>query len=430
MVKKRHTFGPNRQGVFLSEEDMYLLTTIAEQRLLTTEQIHQYHSTVSKMKIDALRVKLIRWKRYNIVHSHEYSLGQKGCRFNYYRIGFNGIKVLIEEGKIPKSWKDIEISKFSSTKNIEHFLATQEVVVKGITSIKNISSDIKSQNPYYYPYVDTASKSRLIVPDWILKNGNLHLNIEMDTGTESIQELQMKVKSYIEYCELNPDQEHIVLIVILDDTFLTRNKYGDDRSRRVGNLKKLLINTPGLQLANLSVYVLPLKRISDTIGNLLHGLKPDSVRNKIEYALSVGKVLGELNNNFEYNIEIVQDNLVFPPDIKKEIKPDGVIKLSNTSGTFNEFVFLHLMDEGNVKDIHVLNNLSNAIAEDIYKIKINRIIAFYKKTEERINDVIGTEYENVLLGDFNEWTNSLNSEPVFYKFISPYRMEDCTYEGQ
>ncbi|MGQ4667049.1 replication-relaxation family protein, partial [Metabacillus halosaccharovorans] len=216
LLAKNHS--PRSQGARLSDNDLNTLLFLANQRLLKTQQLYMYRKALEpNTKEKSFSEKIRRWRKdYQLIKDYEYTLGIDGFRYKYYRITRKGIDTLIQHGLLPSSWDDVQISKFSSITNIDHFLGTQEVVIRAI--VENISIEIESLVPTQYVYTDIENPDlTLVKPDWILKLGNLHLNIEFDTGNENLSVIKDKVQRYIKYSKQNPNERHVVFLTIIDD---------------------------------------------------------------------------------------------------------------------------------------------------------------------------------------------------------------------
>lgn len=417
------------RGPRLSGLDLELLSLVANQRLLTSDQMYLYYSHFKATAITSFRVKLNRWVKYGLIVPMKYSLGQNGFNLNYYRIGTKGVDKLCEVGILPTDWEDKDFKDYDR-KNLDHFLATQDVAVRTIVNMKGEGWNVDSIPPFEYLYLDEEDLSnKLVVPDWIIKHQDTFLNIELDIGTESPQQLREKVEGYIRLCTQKPSQNHIVLIAVIDDSFRSRFSYGKDRSRRIGNIKKALFQLPGLHLPNLSVYVLSLSRVPVHIVNLLTRQLPrDETVRRIELDVGI-EILSDHNLAFEYEI-VSEENVsaFYPAALDTSFYGDKVVYFRNYSGTVSKPYHLFLLEEGNVKQLDRLHSLYESIR---YSTSLSRnILAVYTTTDERVNDVLGSEYHNLLIGDVQEWVKDMQTEPKFYYLSSPYRLEGTTFEGK
>lgn len=417
------------RGPRLTDADFKLLTLVVNQRLLTSEQMYNYYSCLKNTKLSSFRVKLNRWSKYGFITPMKYSLGQDGFYFNYYRIGVRGIQTLVESGILDENWGNRSGYDFER-KNVDHFLATQEIAIRAIVDTQKAGISVESIPPFESPYFDAEyPDNKLVIPDWIIRYDNTYLNIELDTGTESPQKIKEKVEGYIRLCSQQPSQKHIVLITVIDDSFRSRFSYSNDRSRRIGNIKKALFHLPGLHSPNLTVYVLPLSRVPIHIVRLISGQIPRNtqIRN-IELDAGI-EVLSEYNRYFEYKIDSEKSlSSVYPGHIHSDFYADKVVYFRNMSGTITKPYHLFLLEEGNVQQLDRLNSLYEMVSSST---NVSRdIIGVYTSTDERENDVIGKMYHRTMFADVEQWLTQMDAEPMFHVLPSPYRMEAVTFEGK
>lgn len=429
--EKKHS--SRRQGARLSENDLKTLLFLCNQRLLKTQQLYMYRKAIEpNTKENSFSEKVRRWRKdYQLIKDHEYTLGIDGFRYKYYRITKKGVDTLIQHGLLSSSWDDVQISKFSDITNIDHFLGTQEVVIRAI--IDNISIEIESLVPTQHVYSDKMNPDlKLVQPDWILKLGDLHLNIEFDTGNENLSVIKDKVQRYIIYCKQNPNERHVVFLTVIDESFRTRKNYGSVRNKRVGNMKNTLFYLNDLHIPNLTVYILPLQRVHYVLNNVIRGLQPYSERMKRIEPNTVFTLLGEHNKYFEYTVKGLPLHSVYEKsNINQEYQADFAACISNKSGTVKENVLAVLTEEGNAQILDKINNLSRLALENRFDIPISKILVLYKESHQRVNDILSIDTPNVLIGDIEELKKNINKEPIFYMKNGLYTaMKGVIYEGQ
>jgi hypothetical protein len=421
----KYVLGPNRRGVELSLDDLKLLRHLAIHRLVSIKQLYAYVCSKKEIPYSTFRHKLYRWRKYDLVVSHPYTLGQKGFYFNYYRIGKQGVSILINEGLLPQSWMDVEIKKFSNVKNIDHYLATQEVVTQTLIELEGVNEEVESIFPHDSPYLDRDNGSKLVIPDWILKNGERYLNLEIDTGSESPMELRGKVERYITLAKQNPSDHHIVLFAVIDDSFTSRYSYGEDRTRRIGSIKKNLLNIKDLHMPNIDVYVVPLARAHKLAFEILYKTKPQLSFDKELETIAGIEILSN-HPKFPFYIKKIEDS-VYPQNINTFLQGDGHYRINTQSGSYSENVLFVVMEEGNVKDLDRLSFLASVVEEKKLNISFNRIIVLYKNDEELINDVFGLSLSNIWCGSRESWKN-MNGDLNFYVLSSPFKLEVSPFE--
>ncbi|MCM3443590.1 MULTISPECIES: replication-relaxation family protein [Metabacillus] len=424
--------GVNRQGIIFKEYELDLLYQVYKHRLLTTVQMYRLIGGDKVIHYNSFSRRLRKFAKYDLLVSHEYSLGQNGFYYYYFRIGSKAIEILKDTGFIKSGEKVYEPYKISGVKNIDHYLATQEVVINTLVSLKERGKErVDSLAPYEYLYVDADDDNedtKVVVPDWILKKDDMLLNIELDTGSENLDVIQDKVKRYIHLAELRPTERIIVLFVVLDDSFPSRFSY-TDRLRRVGNMKQNLVNTKGIQSVNLDVFVVPLSRAYETAQKLVINEAPLLLdRRSLEVEACVS-LLSEYNEKFEYNLSEVNQADFYNQSIPFQYYADGIYKLSNQKGTFTDYVMFVVLEEGNVQSLDRLDFLhKSAFHFNSFNEKVNRIIVLYDSLTSFESDILGAEFAETLFIDSQTLGSSLEDEPQFHKTISPYRMEGTTYD--
>jgi hypothetical protein len=114
----------------------------------------------------------------------------------------------------------------------------------------------------------------IVKPDWIIKvkgekeTRNAFINIELDMGTEPIQTIIEKVFKYAILAQNNPDELHIVNIVIADNSFSNRSKLSDGM-RRAKNIAKQLASDPAVvnrvNESSLKLKISPLKNNNSAV---------------------------------------------------------------------------------------------------------------------------------------------------------------------
>ena len=422
--------GDNKKGVQLKQTELELLKKLLHHRLLTTSQLYSLYSSYVDVSYISFCNRLKKLYSMDIINKKEYTLGQKGFYFNYFRIGKRGVDALVANEFIEHDAADEyeDVKKGFNAKNIDHYLAIQELVVDVLKCGEQKREQFQSIHPWKVPYIDKHSKEdeKLVIPDWIIKKGNKYLNIEMDTGSESLSTLKEKVKRYMNLAEQKPNQKHVVLFVLLDESFTTRQKYGD-RTVRVGNVKQSLINTKGIEGSNLDVYVVSLSNASNIAYQLLIGETPlDMGSRRMEVDIAV-QTLEQLNSVFDYQFDALDAGKIYI-DAPSELHADGAYALKNPSGYTVDTVLLVYMCNGDVKSLNRLDYLYRSLENNRFGINISRIIAIYKDEHSLKSDVIGRKYNHVILGDNATWGENLDEQPIFYSQVSPVRKERGLYD--
>ena len=318
--------GKGRSRLEVKTSEILLLEYLERHRLLTMAQLYKYFTQFlgEEIKEYSFKNRLRRLEEFKLVRSSSFAEGFDGERFKCCSIGTCGINLLIENGLLFEDYNKNQIYQLLEKRNKLHFLYTQEVVLNimcttkqrlSLPQYKHCSQTklYSSLSPSHVPYemwIEKASKPvamfnkgaaharaaqfinnnqqykkttgdwvTIIRPDWILKReiDNLgqktrYLNIELDTGTEPLEQLEDKVWRYCILAEQDSDRKHGVLFVLPDESFSKRTKYGD-RSQRISNIRNKIFNDPlmadRLRQVKLSVGVVSLKNAGAVATNFL-----------------------------------------------------------------------------------------------------------------------------------------------------------------
>lgn len=416
--------GENRKGVILQQYEIEMLTLIYNHRLLTTKQLHTWVKQSAAITYKSFYNRMKKLANMDLVVEHEYSLGQKGFYFKYYRIGSKGLEIIIDNQKLPdKIIRDI--SRFSHVKNIDHFLSTQELIIHALV---HAEEHIQALSPF--DNVETLEKDfPSVIPDWIVKSSKQTIYLELDTGSEANAVIKEKAKKYLDLCESNPTSSFVVFFSVLDSSFPSRYSYGH-RTKRIANLKHTLKDLLGHKVPNLEVYVVPFARSKPLLLDIIAAKAPNSKgQKKIETELAI-LTLDKLNSSFPYQFSKMDMERYYPSNVEEYYRVDGVYQVSHGgSNTAFETLAVLLMEEGNVHSLNRLDFTHHFIRSGRFKKKVDRLLLVYKRSEELERDLIGKAYNSVLLGSMEKWGNDLDNEPLFYKQISPYKKEIVKYDN-
>lgn len=433
----------SRTGVYLKGFQKELLATLARFDFLTFDQMFEFYQFFEKDKSSgSFRKKRKKWSNYKLMNEYYFRLGQSGNKFRYYTIGKSIIKnVLIPEGYLDKSWLESR-TVIPSDSQLEHSFGTRDVLIKTLLSLKRLNkeNEVEFIRPDSYPYHDrdvnplaysNPLKVPIIIkPDYILKKGNLHINLETDAKTEVQSTIEEKIVKYAKYCRQYPEQEHIVLFTILDKTAKSK-KATTDGLKRIANIKKKIMElSKELEVPNLTVYVVPLRRGHIVVEKILLGERPFGEEALIDVEIAAD-LLDAHNSHFDFDFSPIDNAGIYLPQTPDYCHAHLAFQLKNRAGTYSQNVLFTILDEGNVRDIAKLNELNRLISRNEFKnnIRIDKVIATYQSVDEWENDVRGIKLEHVLFVDNQTLTTQLNQEPIFYRTVSPFVMEATTFEG-
>ncbi|UAL49750.1 replication-relaxation family protein (plasmid) [Sutcliffiella horikoshii] len=417
--------GENRKGVVLQEYELELLTILYHHKLLTTKQMYAFIIQKTDITYIGFANRVKKLAKLDILVDHEYSLGQKGFRFKYYRIGAKGLEIIIDNqrltGKIIR-----DIYRFSSVRNIDHFLSTQDLVVRTLIDARGEQIEVQSLSPHE-EVMDVTEQSFAIIPDWLLKTETQTIYIELDTGKETNKVIKEKVERYVELSRDQPDTTHVVFFAILDDSFSTRHSYGK-RFKRVGNIKQALLSVKGINRSNLEIYVLPLFRAKEKLLEVVKGESPHKEKKRqLDTELAI-HTLDKLNYVFPYMFERQDIARYYPDNLERYYHVDAIYEVSTKGNTKLETVGVLLLEEGHIKNLDRLDYNHYLVGAGRFKEKIDRLLVVYANSLEMEEDVIGKQYHLCIIGSMEKWGYELEEQPTFYRLSSPYKKEITHYE--
>ncbi|WP_186763940.1 replication-relaxation family protein [Planomicrobium sp. CPCC 101079] len=290
--------GKGRSRIEVKPSEVEMLIILERQHLLSTSQLFRYYTELcfGKSHSYAFKNRMRKFEDFKLIKSAKFAEGFDGDRFKYYTLGSAGIELLQEKGHLSDDYNKNRMYSHLNKKNVQHFLMTQEVVLRimaagmarlstSMHKTKGLSLKMISLSPAEHPYErwvpkasgtfnrnnkgaaharaasytrSSSSKSEMgftstmIKPDWIMKrtfedtNNTRVINIELDTGTEQWPQIIDKIWRYCYVAEENKDAFHVVAFVMPDETYSLRNKYGD-RSQRLQNMNISLNSDTKLQ---------------------------------------------------------------------------------------------------------------------------------------------------------------------------------------
>ncbi|QCJ45472.1 hypothetical protein FAY30_26390 (plasmid) [Bacillus sp. S3] len=419
MDKKIYNFGKGKSGVWLTERDIELLKLIFDHRILSLKELKYYAESLYSVKHTTLAKKFQRWREEKIVVDKKY-----GDRTVYYRLTKNGYYILVNEGEIVPG--DTHYKELAAPVNqTDHYFGIRDVVVRTLVEVKKLNMEVFSYSPASMPYIEKGneSSSPLIVPDWILTNQFGFLNIEIDTGNENLNAIEAKIDKYVKYATDRPDENHHVLIVIMDNQdkfFRYQKEFGLDRSGRVANVKRAIIGANAHVHSNLHFYVAPMNKAHHMACSILTGQSKliDELRSSEIEAI---QTLLIMNNNFNYEIEQLNANDFYLPEVSNDLYADAHVLLKDGDSEKRKVVLIKLMEEGSCKCLDELNYLNTLRMEKRFKQKVNKIIAIYRSTSEFEYDSLGKPImQHVVFGVKERLMSDIDSPP-FYKNANQFK---------
>lgn len=410
-VAKIYFDKPRRKGVWLKERDIDLLRMLYIHGVLTKLQMYHYGTLVHQEKEDSMKRKFRRWRDKDILIYKKY--GPKASKKLYFELGAKGYEVLLNQGVI----NEIPVPKeIKFPKNKDHFIGLRDVVVKILAESRKAKKHIRSFTPYEYDYKrDEKEENAFLRPDWILKTEDELFNIELDTGSEGHQKVKAKVESYVELAKLNPLENHHVFISVIDNvdevfTYID-DGYGLNRSGRVLNLKKVILDANAQIHSNLKFTVAQISRTHLIAKKWVLG---DYGYSKEEAEKEINRLVSAMNQNatFNYTFDTFMDASDFYlPEVKESLYGDSHIQLKSVTDEEDKVMIVKLMKEGDVACMDELGYLNQLKRDGRFKTKVDFIVAIYQTNDEMEKDSLD-KYENVIF---------TNKELLVNRAESPFR---------
>lgn len=392
IVTKFYIKKSKRRGVWLKQKDFDILNKLLIHGLLTKKQMYYYAESLYGSSKDTLDRKFRRWRDKGILSSKKY--GPMGIKKTYYQLGVKGYEILKEYGFEPI------LNETKLPRNKDHFIGLRDLIIKTLVEADKVKKNIDSYSPYIVEYKrDETQQSVILRPDWILKYDEQYFDVEFDTGSEGHAQIQTKVKQYKELAELRPNEQHHVLLTLIDnaDDFFTYidDEHGVNRNGRVLNLKNVIIKGNAHIYSNLKFTVAQTSRMHLIAKKWLGGIYSINSAEINEQINNVVKLINQ-NSSINYTIDQSMDvNEFYLPEVKDSLFADGHYRLKAEDGSGEKVMLLKLMREGDVTCLDGLSYLDSLKREGLFKTKVDYIIAVYLTNEEMEMDVVD-KLENVL----------------------------------
>ncbi|WP_066412877.1 replication-relaxation family protein [Sutcliffiella cohnii] len=404
MKKKRYDV--ENKHIFLEDAELEAFHLLAKQKVLTRELMYLYISSKTNLTFSSYKSKF--FKRYislNLVTPvrQEREFGRK----NYYRIGPNGINLLIREGYLQEDFK-----VNTNTKNIKHHMAIQDAVIRCLDSSVREGLNINLLS-FSELLNDDILMDSSIIPDSTLKMDNHYIFLEADMSTENLATIQKKVERYIEIAKNNPTMQQSVVFLL-------------DKPGRIRNIKEKLFSLEDIFLPNLNLYVLPFSRSSDLVMELLRKTRPYVERIALNNIETVAEVFSYANKHFNYSFESIDFRDLTLQDIPSQFLPDKCYKVKSNIENNEHHVMFLFMDEGSVKSLSRLHYLNGVLPQ---LGKVRKIIALYSNSVEMEEDIVGSDYPFVLFGDGITLSERTDRAPTFYRSNTVNRMGVVSYDS-
>lgn len=405
--------GVNGKGVLLTKGELDLLFLLYQQRYLTLSQMFKLISLDSDIKENSFRNRVnSKFVPAAILIAKEYSLGRVGFMFKYYRIGARGLTVLHEKGYISAEQMVSYRENFNPIRNVEHYLATQEIVTECIKEcIKNDRSYLTYSRGMTIFHKGMTS---MVKPDWTVETEGTIIYFELDTGTETIKELKEKVEKYSVLFKSNSSKNKVLLIVELDESFLTRHALGT-RQKRIANMKNGLFELFHEKEQKELVYVMGLERAMDFIRKIVIN-EIVTKEDKNAELQNTALILEMFHQNFAYSLSKISCDL----PIKGAYE---MYELTHKKSGLKENCIFYYGEEGNLETSNDLFHLNNMIHNNQLPHGCMKVCCFYKNEKSLLDDIQAALYGHIMFADMDKWNNELQRKPSYRKQINQFMWE-------
>lgn len=278
----------------LTQRDFDALKSIYDFRCLSFDQIFEKHYKYSKHKKgivspDYFRKKMLKFKEANIIEEVQ---GTKTP--TVYFLSSEGIKLIKEAFDFPNNIYDIEkrmhkrgYLKYSELTIADRFIPHQYNLNQFVLDVSNIFKD----TPIKYSDEKHIKEFVGIRPDGILTMYDVDFFLEMDMGTENINQLNEKWDNYRRFVNSNEfafKERKIVILFIVE---------GIKKINQRINLIKNTLNERFLDLIDkdIEIYV-------NTRDNLVRSLQEKIIPQTKGDFFKLNKLKQSLNKNHNFNI--------------------------------------------------------------------------------------------------------------------------------
>jgi Replication-relaxation len=393
--------------------ELDLLQLLYEHRILSLKQLKYYAKEMYGFNPKTLENKLHKWRDNLLVSSEEY-----GKKTRYYKILKKGIYILEQTERVDSG---ITLYKglAAPDQNTDHFFCSRDVVIQTLVKSRKLKKTIHSIIPSSFKYMieDTLSH----IPDWVLVGKHSVINIEVDTGNQSISSILIeKIKNYIKYAKLNPEENHNVVFVVIDnkhDYFSYIGKYAQNRQERVANIKKAVISQKVSKIGNLKFFAVTSSRAPNLLTSLVTGKYSYSNQERSMEINSIIELL-KLNKRFNYDVERLNGDDFYTNEIDRTLYADAHLRITDDFN-IQENVLIKFMEEGSPIHMDGVFYLNQLKKDDFYKLRVNRILAFYSRDDELAFDSLGEGLEHVIFGSKEHLAYNTENILKFTKLLGP-----------
>lgn len=414
----RNMFGVSAKGVQLSPYELTILTELAQFKLLNTKQLHLLHQKYHEIKIDTLQKKLKRWDKRGVIKRVNFGRRKGfGNDINIYRIDYEGVKILVHENRLHENVMNINLSRFEKIRNIDHFLATNQMVLETEIEVEELGVKLEKINTR-----NNFSQRFGLIPDFTLRTSNVLVHFEIDMGTEPLAELNSKIDRYAVLAREMPDYIHVVSISLLDDSYQTRKYYDVSKEKRAANIKKANIFREDIFESNLRIAISPFSETASDIYSLILNWFEYGTPDYFEQFVQRFK-----EKEPDLSVSAIDDSLIYSREVLDIHRNDfKFFEVCNGAGRMIDRLAVIILNDYDLKKSITMNSMIYYMQDNKFDTPITRLIGVYLTKKERENAKHGILFkENVLFTDLE--TLQSDDEERYFRSTSAYRTKKVLY---
>lgn len=434
-LEKKHVLflkkNPQYGGVYLYEDDISFLKHLLLHQVMRTKNIIEFYLTLSDRNEVALSNRLSKLYRAGVLRREKFSIS-----LYYYRVGNRGLKVLLELGHIQEA--DVKYyDKLTEKKSLsthDDALSTLANKIYIQTQKKGYFDNLK-HTPGYQSVLfgnnqNLAFEERnLIVPDWVFSNGDIHVCLEADTGSQRRGKISPKITRYVKRAEQlqAKNQKLIIIFSVIDDS--VAELFPDNRERRISSLKE---NFPtfGSLPENLLFYVETASKTPNLVELLLLANNFKTLtEGKAERSFFSNDWLNVAEEGLskDFEVTVIEKDRVFLPRRDKQVDFDLLLSLKERRvGGAEKYYAVIYGKSASLTTFQLIRTTGNRI-EEINKTQqypMIHILVVYDEEVYSVNDVYGLHLSCELWKtDTLTWARASKEAPKLLRYRRPYAKE-------
>jgi len=284
----------------------------------------------------------------------------------------------------------------------DHFFATRDAVLLTLLEIGRIESNEeevsfrdqielinprKNPDPYLIPNNNISNIE--IFPDWIIKipalkledqllnipdlYKNEYLNFEIDSSSETTEQIKNKIRQYIELARIRPNENHHILFLVIDRNlpYLKYDTEVKDKRIRIKNMKNYAMECFAEYKPypeNLSIYVSSIGRAGKIAKKII--LKDYHNRNNMILKLIFAfNQINKQNPDDQFHFQEIDKTSVYTIDVKSDEYAELILEIFHHG--YKRIIIFKFMEEGNARDYDILDYHNTMMKYSLFKRKVD-----------------------------------------------------------